>query len=411
LTLPAPGDRAAAQLQRKLRLLVLRTLLTHPLDEHGGALERSLALLRPILMRVLKQAPQALLDAMSPDVLAPLLALASGMLSVARACGAAVPALLAGLYTRRAAGALPEAIFWEGECDRILDDAGRRAFVFAAPVRALFVHAAGFEVELATGRRLALGDGSDDAAWQRVTPFHAIAPRHSRLVLAELDSNPLAHVEAHPEKRGNAIDLGGRKPGEWTRALSGALELIDTALPSWSAELTEVLVRVVPVGFAPERHLSASYREAPGIAYLTLHPDPLTLAEAIVHETQHNKLNALTWFDPLLENGHSEWTQSPVRPDPRPLMGVLLAAHAFVPVAALRLRLQQLEHPLARGQSRRLAQVVAANQRALGVVRERGKPTALGRRVIDELERLHLAIRAAAPNAPGDVAPGDDLPE
>ena len=68
-------------------------------------------------------------------------------------------------------------------------------------------------------------------------------------------------------------------------------------------------MRVVPVGFHAEQHLSASYREAPGLVYLTLHPSPLTLAEAIIHETQHVKLNALSWLDPISHNGHSEWSK------------------------------------------------------------------------------------------------------
>src|SRR5690606_5269945 len=106
-------------------------------------------------------------------------------------------------------------------------------------------------------------------------------------------------------------------------------------LPELRVEIGANLQRVVPVGCDDKRHFSASYREAPGLVYLSLHPSPLTMAEAIVHETQHAKLNALGWLDPVLHNGHDTWTSSPVRPDLRPLMGVLMAVHAFIPVAAL----------------------------------------------------------------------------
>ena len=40
----------------------------------------------------------------------------------------------------------------------------------------------------------------------------------------------------------------------------------------------------VPVGWDEQRHLSASYQEAIGTVYLSLHPNPLTLAEALIHE-------------------------------------------------------------------------------------------------------------------------------
>jgi HEXXH motif-containing protein len=219
-------------------------------------------------------------------------------------------------------------------------------------------------------------------------PLHPAVPT---LQLSLIDTNPLAMNEAHPEKSGNAIDLAGRRPEEWQRALTGALELVHAGLPEWFAELPLTLQRIVPVGFDAERHLSASYREAPGLAYLSLHPDPLTMGEAIVHETQHGKLNALTWLDPVLENGLSEWSPSPVRPDLRPLMGVLLAAHAFVAVSALHVRLTELNHPAMLGKEARRAEVLKSNAEALETVKAKGKPTALGRRLIDELDALQAA--------------------
>ena len=132
-----------------------------------------------------------------------------------------------------------------------------------------------------------------------------------------------ADVQRRKQRSSTAgIDLGGRSPAQWVEALGAALSLVEQALPGWMAELPVSLRRIIPVGWEPERHLSASYREAPGLCYLTLHPDPLTLAEAIVHETQHGKLGVLLHLDPVLHNGRTTWTQSPVRPDLRPLMGV-----------------------------------------------------------------------------------------
>jgi HEXXH motif-containing protein len=116
-----------------------------------------------------------------------------------------------------------------------------------------------------------------------------------------------------------------------------------------------------------------------------------------VHETQHGKLNALTWLDPVLVNGHSEWTRSPVRPDLRPLMGVLLALHAFVPVAALHKRLADRQHPISQTEpfARRRREVLATNAESLSIVRSLGKTTRLGDKLIAELAALHAACEIA----------------
>ena len=148
------------------------------------------------------------------------------------------------------------------------------------------------------------------------------------------------------------------------------------------------------VGFEERVHLSASYREGPGVAWLTLHPNRLTLAEAIIHETQHGKLNALTWVDPVLRNGHSVWTDSPVRPDMRPLMGVLLAVHAFVPVAALHQALRQTEYPDPSFLMSRSEAVLKSNAEGLAVLEEKADTTPAGARLLHELRQLHDRLEA-----------------
>jgi HEXXH motif-containing protein len=77
---------------------------------------------------------------------------------------------------------------------------------------------------------------------------------------------------------------------------------------------------------------------------------------------------------------------------------VLLAVHAFVPVAELYARL------LAAGDERvrdRFADVVGRNDEGLRTVRAHGKPTPIGAAMIEELERLHarhLALGAPKRN-------------
>jgi len=225
----------------------------------------------------------------------------------------------------------------------------------------------------------------------RAAPFSDDLVVTPTLGLATIDRNPLAELEAHPDKDGNALDLGGQPATAWITALADAVAAITAALPALGAELALTLRRVVPVGYDRERHLSCSYREAPGLVYLSLHPDGLTLAEAIVHETQHGKLHLLSWLDPLLDNPPTERVASPARPDPRPLMGVLLAAHALVPVAALHHALAAIDHPWAAPPNRR-QQILAGNAEALATLAAHARPTALGAKVIAALVDLHAQL-------------------
>lgn len=216
------------------------------------------------------------------------------------------------------------------------------------------------------------------------------------LVLALCDGNPLATVEAHPEKSGNRLDLGGRTVDEWRLALEAALELIAGTLPLLRQEMPLLLRQIVPVGYSAETHLSASYREAVGTAYLTLHPWKLTMAEALIHEFQHNKLNAALAFDPLIENSPDELVRSPVRPDLRPVLGVLLAVHAFVPVAELFRRLLDAEDLVTRdpGFLRRMREVVDRNEEGLTLLQARARPTQVGQAILNDLAVLHARSRS-----------------
>ena len=260
-----------------------------------------------------------------------------------------------------------------------IDTRGVSAITFRA--RELVLHGATDEVVTL----------SPDATHARLTrPFHEIA---DSAVLALVDRNPLAMDEAHPDKQGNAIDLGGRGAGEWTAALRTALEPIDEHMPELRREIGLYLQQVVPVGYDAEKHLSASYRESIGTVYLTLHPHPMTMTEAIVHEVSHNKLNALLELDPLLENAFEPLFTSPVRPDPRPLQGILLAVHAFLPIERLYERMIAAGHPWSKSPTfeRRLHDIRAKNREGTEVLLANARPTPTGRALLDEIARLTSA--------------------
>ncbi|MSP62230.1 MAG: hypothetical protein EXR72_18235 [Myxococcales bacterium] len=264
--------------------------------------------------------------------------------------------------------------------------------------------ASGRLIDRATGASLPLTQGAVAdavAAADPGSPFRVTLP-YRRLGgvtrLALIDHNPIASFEVHPEKSGNALDLGGRTVEEWAAALEPALALIASFLPELHAEMGMLLHEVIPVGFHAERHLSASYREAIGSAWLSLHPHPMTMAEALIHEFQHNKLNLASHGMTLLENAFAPLYPSPVRPDPRPLWGLLLAVHAFLPVAVLYRRMRAALDPHAGVPdfARRLAEIDLRNHEGMEMLRAHGRFTSSGRHLmadLDALDRAHMAER------------------
>ena len=227
---------------------------------------------------------------------------------------------------------------------------------------------------------------------------------------ATVDHNPLAEFEAHPDKLGNHVDLGDRGEAEWIGVLDQCFALVERYLPGEFAEMGVLLHELVPVGYDSVRHLSASYREAVGTVYLTLHPNLMTMAEAVIHEFQHNKLNVAAHGADFLVNAFHPLYKSPVRPDPRPLWGILLAVHAFLPVAELYRRMRDDGHPLAAAGEfeQRLSDIDLKNHEGMEMLRAHARFTAAGRALfadLEELERRHMGERAARglPSTPNAV--------
>lgn len=244
---------------------------------------------------------------------------------------------------------------------------------------------------------LRAGDG-DLGGFRLVRRFHRIG----RVAhLATVDHNPIAAFEAHPDKAGNHVDLGGHADTEWLAMLAESFALVEQYLPAAHAEMATLLHEIVPVGYDAEKHLSASYREAVGTVYLTLHPNVMTMTEAVIHEFQHNKLNVAAYSAAFLHNAFAPLYKSPVRPDPRPLWGILLAVHAFLPVAELYRRMRDGGHAWAARPdfTRRMTEIDLKNHEGMEMLRAHAEFTPAGRALFDELEALerrHMAEHHAA---------------
>jgi HEXXH motif-containing protein len=373
LTVPEPGTSGARALfSAALRRALQELLRVQPAAGPVGAAWRRFA---PELRRVAEQAPGALASAVRRPNVGALIRCLRG-----RADSQVQAELLATLALELAvAGALPGPVVVPQAPARVLCLGARRVLV--PPPGALTIGPDGWSAGGAAGT-IEEFIGTCSSEHVRRDGYAELA---GPIALAlQWDNNPLADVEGHPDKEGSRLDLGGRAVEEWVAGLRAGLGLVEEHLPGLRAELDVGLSLVVPVGFDAERHLSASYAEAIGTIYLSLHPRALTLAEAIIHEFSHNKLYALLEHGPLLENAWSPLYGSPLRPDPRPLHGVLLAVHAFLPVARM------LESMLSAGTGeveRRLRQVAAGNHAGAETLRLHARPTELGKGLLAELLR------------------------
>ncbi|HAN30850.1 MAG TPA: hypothetical protein DCQ06_04575 [Myxococcales bacterium] len=115
----------------------------------------------------------------------------------------------------------------------------------------------------------------------------------------------------------------------------------------------------------------------------------MTMVEALIHEFQHNKINAAFQQDPLLKNAFHPLYTSPVRPDPRPLHGVILAVHAFQPVAALYEAMDAADHPWAKNPSwrRRYKQVIDKIRDGAATTLGNAEPTSIGESYFADMAR------------------------
>ncbi len=378
---PAPGSgtlRAVISGALRRALKDLRAVLR---VHAGGPLGADAAALARIAGWLAREQPGALVTALRrPEIGVVLRCLRPGAAHpVDPMIG--MPALLGGIALELArTRALPEPLRLRALPPRLVSSAGRLHLPIPRDAQGLRFEPGRVVVERSAGPCPLSLVPSDEA-------FVALAGSAARLAL--VDTNPLFGLEDHPDKDGNRLELGGRPVARWREALERALLTVGEHLPALREELELIVQQLVPVGYFPRKHLSASIQEAIGTIYLSLHPNPMTMVEAVIHEASHNKLGALFELDPVLHNASEAADHaSPVRPDKRPLRGVLLAVHAFLPVAALYRAMLAAgapgtEHPEF---SRRLREIDRGNAEAAAVLREHARPTPAGAQVLAEIE-------------------------
>jgi HEXXH motif-containing protein len=138
-------------------------------------------------------------------------------------------------------------------------------------------------------------------------------------------------------------------------------------LMDWITSATTVVRPLVPVdGVARSSHDP----EVPGLVEADIAGGPALTIELLVHETAHRHLRMAQANAELIDPAHDGRYRSSLRPDPRPLIGVLLAYHALAYVC------------VALAEAARAGILPAARNPAV---------TDLGRRRDDAREVLHSA--------------------
>jgi hypothetical protein len=212
---------------------------------------------------------------------------------------------------------------------------------------------------------------------------------------AQVESRLLAALRIHPPLPPDAaiVELDrdwADNVESWTTGLRDAAHII--ACSSTATALVTCFVgALVPIhnrsGYA---HKSTSMAALPGAIFLSQADSHQMLAEAIVHEADHQYLYQLTTLAPLLvasRGNKAEIYRSPWRPDPRPAHGLLFGASAFSRVAACFIQAMPSAEPeLASSLGRRATLAVRQALDATATMRSRCAFEAEGERFLADLE-------------------------
>lgn len=124
--------------------------------------------------------------------------------------------------------------------------------------------------------------------------------------------------------------LSGHELRRWRQLVQAAWEVL-VRHHRWAAEPIATGVSVI-VPLTPQSEtdlISATSPAAFGAVATSWPPDPVTMAETLVHEFQHVKLCGLLDMVPLAESG-AEKVYAPWRQDPRPAGGLLQGIYAHL---------------------------------------------------------------------------------
>lgn len=233
-------------------------------------------------------------------------------------------------------------------------------------------------------------DAADGDAWRRVpTPGGHCELNAIDEELRSLNRDAFSYM-----------DLSDSDILAWESPLAEAWGWIRKASPLLGRELDEGARAIVPIlSRTPRAHASATFREAPGLIAMSRSNDASVLAEAIVHEYHHTKLNVLLNVAHMGEGLGRPVHYSPWRTDPRPLLGILHGAFTFQ--AILRFWAEFREAGLETLAQDRLDQRMFEISRqvavAVATLRDHAKLTEMGVALVDAIDQSNTETTSRIP--------------
>lgn len=191
------------------------------------------------------------------------------------------------------------------------------------PVGSVTVVSAGVDSRLEVNRAVTIPLHGTTAAFTPATQ-QVRASRGLTLRTWLEDTDPYHGLsEPHPP-----IELTGPEFAEWGKLVGEAWDILTLSHPESARELAIGLRTLGPI--EPDADtVGASASAAFGAIRLSAGGSAPDVAEALVHEMQHSKLNALLTLVKLTTDDGACRYLAPWRDDPRPLVGVVHGVYAF----------------------------------------------------------------------------------
>lgn len=213
-------------------------------------------------------------------------------------------------------------------------------------------------------------------------------------MLAELAADPKSFSTEHvrPVTAGHAL----------THRFEDVCDRLRAAWPSMHDEITANVSLVVPIHSLQTAAFSNTAWQ--GAVFLRDDfTDPLFLAERLVHESSHLRLNAVMAVTDLHTHSWDERVDSPFRNGPRPVAGLLHGAFVFTRAAEALLRISEGTGDAERG-ARQAKALVEKVDIALRTVRVAVRLTDEGLDFMNDIDRARLSVVSHC----GHVEPADD---
>jgi HEXXH motif-containing protein len=211
---------------------------------------------------------------------------------------------------------------------------GLASFAVESPGPTALVRAQGTTITLDCGQSrvtVHLEDNVDGPGWMCLRQV-AVASRGITLKVWLDDIDPFRNFgDPLPPER-----LLDDEFEHWTTVLQRAIEILATDLPETARAVARGMVSLTPVMVNQDwiwTTRSGSSGNAFGSAVIADPQHGLAMAEALVHEFQHNKFSALLHLVPLSADVDGEFLHAPWRDDPRPINGFLHGVYAFAGIA------------------------------------------------------------------------------